>query len=390
MVGTSGSVDPVLTLFEPAGLPMATDDNSGGDGAALLRSIRLPVDGSYIIQALGGGTGSYHISLAADAPAPGQPTGTATPPLGTSTPASASEQLSDHVPFADQIDEAGGFRRYFIAAQAGDILTVSLRPLSNLQPRVEVYTPEGELLVWATLSRDGTATLSGFGVPETGTYTLYVNATGNTSGAYTLAYGMGDTTVDNLRGDLAAETPAAGSQLDAVRDQWTLPLNTGDQVDVEANGAALLVVAPDGSQIAGGQNAVQFGATQSGDYRVYASGGAYTLVLRYLVAAPTEPAPLLILSADDPLPPDTYLDYPFQGTAGQRIHVLVEALTDGFDPVAALLDADGNPIASGDDSPNSLNPDFEVVLPADGTYRLRVNGYGEVGGSVRVRVELLS
>ncbi len=54
MISTSGSVDPVLTLFDPAGQAIATDDNSGGGTTALLRDIRLPVDGDYIIQALGG------------------------------------------------------------------------------------------------------------------------------------------------------------------------------------------------------------------------------------------------------------------------------------------------------------------------------------------------
>ncbi len=99
---------------------------------------------------------------------------------------------------------------------------------------------------------------------------------------------------------------------------------------------------------------------------------------------------MLILSADDPLPPQTYLDYPFQGRAGKRVHVRVQALDAGLDPVAVLLDAAGSTIAQGDDSPDSLNPDFEALLPSDGTYRLRVNAYGEGGGTVRVAVEMLS
>jgi hypothetical protein len=58
--------------------------------------------------------------------------------------------------------------------------------------------------------------------------------------------------------------------------------------------------------------------------------------------------------------------------------------------VAALLDSSGATVAEGDDSGDSLNPDFQVLLPEDGTYNLRINGYGDSGGSVSVTVELLS
>ena len=73
---------------------MATDDNSGSGaasaGSALLRDILLPVDGEYIVQALGGGTGGYTLSLQATAPPPpNSPTPTATAPLGTTTPVAA-------------------------------------------------------------------------------------------------------------------------------------------------------------------------------------------------------------------------------------------------------------------------------------------------------------
>ena len=86
MIGTSGTVDPTVTLFDPGGQPMATDANSGGNGATLLRDIRLPVDGDYIVQALGGGTGNYTIRLDVTAPTLNPLTATATAPPGTITP----------------------------------------------------------------------------------------------------------------------------------------------------------------------------------------------------------------------------------------------------------------------------------------------------------------
>ncbi len=393
MVGTSGSVDPVLTLYDPNGQPMATDDNSGGGSAALLRDIHLPTDGDYIVQALGGGSGNYQITLEAGAPTPVPPTLTPTALLGTTTPVAAdAEELSDHVPMMGVIDKPDAFNRYFIDAQAGDVLTVGVRPAdgSPLRPRVEVYTPSGELMLSAGLGSDGQALIPAIGVPDSGKYAVFVSDDARTGGAYTIAYGRGSTHTDDLRGGLPPNTPAASSGLSAVRDAWTLPLTAGDDIDVEARGAALQVVAPSGADIAGAQDVVQFNAPLSGDYRVLAVGSPFSLSWRYVVAAPTPPAPLLILSADDPLPAQTYLYYPFQGEAGRHVHVRVRALSAGLDPVAALLDASGATVATGDDSPGSLDPDFEALLPADGTYNLRVNGYGETGGSVRVTVEMLS
>ena len=106
-------------------------------------------------------------------------------------------------------------------------------------------------------------------------------------------------------------------------------------------------------------------------------------------ANPPTPAPLIILSATDPLPARTYLYYPFQGEAGVRVRVVVEAQGGGLDPVAALLGPAGETIAEGDDSDGTLNPVFEALLPADGTYTVRVNAYGESAGEARVIVERL-
>jgi hypothetical protein len=198
------------------------------------------------------------------------------------------------------------------------------------------------------------------------------------------------TNIDNRRGSLPADSAAPGGGMPSIRDAWTLALNEGDVIGVQAQGASLRVVAPDGTGVASGDNSVQFSAAVSGEYRLYAAGTSYQLTWSYLTVAPNPGVPLLILSADDALAAQTYLYYAFQGEAGQQVHLRVEALSAGLDPVAALLDADGETVASGDDSPNSLNPDFRATLPETGTYRLRVNAYGEAGGAVSVTVEMLS
>jgi hypothetical protein len=391
MGGMSGTVDPVLTLFDPTGQALASDDNSGGDRSALLRDIHLPVTGEYVIQAIGGGTGGYTLRLQAEAPPPSddQPSATPTPPMGTVTPVAAAAQLADHV-LALGMMQPGAFDRYFLDVAAGSIITLGVRPIpgSQLLPRVEIYTPTGEMMFLTTLV-NGEALIPSLPIPETGRYAVFVNDDGSLGGGYTIAYGLGTTLIDNLRGSLAAETPAAGSGLLNVRDRWTLALVAGDQIAVEALGAGLEVVAPDGD-VSAGLGEIQFTAARSGEYQLYVSGGFYNLTWRYVVAAPTLPPALLILSADDALPAQAYLTYPFQAKAGQRVHIRVEALADGLDPVAELLDPAGVSVASGDDSANSLDPDFDALLPVDGTYWLRINDYSGTGGAVNVTIEMLS
>jgi tetratricopeptide (TPR) repeat protein len=67
--------------------------------------------------------------------------------------------------------------------------------------------------------------------------------------------------------------------------------------------------------------------------------------------------------------------FTFEGTAGQRVDLLVKDVSQvGVDPLIALLDPDGTPIAGDDDMGgvlDSLVENFE--LPADGTYTLVVS-----------------
>ncbi len=57
------NLSPALTLFDPSGQQVATASASGN--AATLSGVALTVNGMYIIQALGNGTGVYQISVQA-------------------------------------------------------------------------------------------------------------------------------------------------------------------------------------------------------------------------------------------------------------------------------------------------------------------------------------
>jgi hypothetical protein len=330
-----------------------------------------------------------------------------------------NDRLLDHVPLTGHIERPGDFARYPIVAQQGDVFTVGVSPVSGstIQPTIELYDPSGELVAQAnavTSDAGGDALIAAYPAGETGTYVALVQGQGNSTGDYVISYGIGSSRENVMRGEGEADVSLSGEVVRAgLRDVWSIYLNKGDVITATVNpntpsfDPALDLVAPDGSTIAaddnggGGRVPLIAGARapESGLYMLGVSGsngltgGGYTLVWRYVSAAPTATPPaasILVLSADDVLPEQTYLFYPFQGQQGQHVLVRVTAQRgSGLDPVAALLDSDGNVLAQADDNGQDMNPILEFVLPYEGTFTVRVNGYGESTGAFDVTVEAL-
>ncbi|NWG18014.1 MAG: PPC domain-containing protein [Chloroflexi bacterium] len=412
----SGSTDPVLTLYGPDGGALAIDDNSGGERAAFLRNIRLPADGTYSIQAGGDDfIGGYELSLLTGASAfPVTPTlivrPTPTPIFDILTPtfaAPADGRLSDHIPAFGVLTRPGDVARYAVEAAAGSVISLGVRAAagSELIPRLELYNPLGEQVATAsgaTPGSEGEALIPALDTAEAGVYLAYITAENGTTGEFIVAYGQGSTREDVRRGRIEPDQPVdAGLSLRAARDLWSLFLRAGDEISAAArpSGAgvelSLELVAPDGALVAQGSRAAgdedttipSARAPVTGLYylRVAAFGARadYSLVWRAINLSPTPTPPpglVPVLLVDDFAPRDVYLFYPFQGQAGEQVEVRVVAQPGGaLDPVAALVAPDGALLLEVDDVEGSLNPYFIVTLPADGTYRVRVNGYLSVG-----------
>ncbi|MBE2267190.1 MAG: pre-peptidase C-terminal domain-containing protein, partial [Anaerolinea sp.] len=416
MSSTDPAVDPVVMLVNPDGLPLALDDDSGENGAALLRGVRLVTTGRQIVVASGGGYGRYTIRLTrSDAPpsvTPIPPQPTPMLPAGSVTPAPHTEYLRDHTPISAVL-EARGFDRYFIDAEAGAFITLgasALAPSANL--RLEVYNPAGEVMISLNAresAASGDALIPALGVIETGMYTVIVTDDARIGGAYTISYGLGGSHSDILRGGITPDSPVRGEVWQrGWRDVWSVWLNQGDRgavdllVDNGQFGAALAVIAPDGTPIGTTTTAdaplTDLSAPVSGWYAIRVDGafartyGSYSLTWRMVSAAPTAtplPGTIPILTAETTLPANSVsgLLYPFQGRAGDRIRIRVIGLA-GVDPVAELQQFPGEVIASSDDA-DGLNPVIEVTLTADGTYAVLVNDYGDTGGAIRLTVERL-
>ena len=424
---TSGTVDPVLLLYDPAGAPLAVDDNAGGGGDALLRSVPLRADGRYSVVASGKAQpGGYRLTLTASSrPQPVTPTIVPRPSVTpfalviapTAAPAAPGSRLQDHAPVSAAIDRPGGFGRYSIAAAAGDFLTVGVAPAdgSGLRPALELFGPDGVLLARDSAPRAGAeALVAMWPAASDGLYTVLVTGADDTAGAFTLSYGLGPSREEHARGSAAADTPYEGQLVRrGARDVWTLALNRGDVITAAASptSAAALdplleLVGPDGSVVASDDNSggapsaliQRATAPAAGIYQLRvaaanaASAGPYRLIWRYIEAAPTptpDPPRYLLLSAADSVAPGAYHFFPFQGRAGQTVRLRAAAAPGSrLDPVVALLGPDGMVVAEGDDIPGSLDAEIIFTIPADGTYTARVSGYLS-GGPFDLVVDVL-
>ena len=415
MNGDNSPVDPVITVYDPLGNPLALDDDSGGNGAALLNGVRLPTTGEYIVQVAGGVSGRYTLRLTRSAsapvitPIPLSPT--ALPPVGTVTPAPASgHTLRDHVPVTAVL-EPRGMARYFIEAEVGDFLTIAARSISpSANLRLEVFNPAGEIMISLNANESaafGDVLIPALGVLEAGTYTVILRDDARIGGMYTLSYGRGSSHSDTLRGGIPVDTPVRGNiERRGLRDVWSAYWAQGDHVAVEvlvdnANFAASYqLIAPDGTLVAAsvttpdGAPLIDIPIPASGLYQIRVEGtfartyGSYTLSWRYVQqgATSTPVAGLVpVMRVEDTVLARTSPLYPFQGRAGDHVRIRVLGV-DGFDPLVLLLAPDGASLIGSDDV-DGLNPIIDYVLPADGTYFVEIGGYGGTGGTMQLIIE---
>lgn len=72
-----------------------------------------------------------------------------------------------------------------------------------------------------------------------------------------------------------------------------------------------------------------------------------------------------------------FQQYSFNGSAGDRVVIMMEALSGNLDPLLLLGDSALNLIAEDDDSGGGFNARLEVTLPADGVYIVEATRYGQ-------------
>lgn len=409
----AGTFDPVLRFYDNDGNLMAMDDNSLGNNNARLLNLRLPEAGLYSVQVDGKGLyGDYTLVYLDEAIIlePDQhPTAEPTMVIPYETPAirfaAPDQRLEDHRPAINSIIREGDFQRFSFFADAGERVSIVVEPMagSDIIPQFEVFDIDGSQIAFTSATEsnaNGAAVVNGIIIGQTGAYTIIVTAESNTIGQFLISFGRGASVRDDYKG-FAFSNSRIGANIDVVgsRHIWELDLNPGDVVSIAVSpeevalNPVIELVTVSGDVIyrdddggAGNAALIQLAEINSpATYllRVYdetgTNTGSYTLLWNYVNIAPTPtPIPSLatILSANGDISEGQYQFYAFQGLAGQRILIEVNAESGStLDPVMALLNPDGTIILEADDSDNSLNPRSIITLPTDGVYRVRVNGY---------------
>jgi len=422
----NGAAHPLLSILSPNGTLIASDMFSDNGSGARLQNIPLTATGTYTVKIDGDGNpGLYTLRLdLSSAPIPLTPTvlvtPSAVPPTPVLTPdfpvAERGVRLSPNAPVGDQIRRPTDLNTHSFYAYQGDSLSVGVSPMndSTLIPKIELMDPDGNLVGTAsggTTPIDRDAVIIGHVAAIEGPYTVYVTGDGGTIGTYLISFGNESIRFDIMRGELLPDVTGVGTfERRATADVWYVYLNAGDIISASVLPLDVLVapvlelVRDDGTLMgidrdSGGNRSPQINgvrASQSGFYyfRVRPSDmtqlGAYQLTWRYLDFAPTPTPPagrLPVLGVNAEVEAGGYVFYPFYGRAGQIVNIHVNAIIgSALDPVAALIAPDGTTIAGSDDEPNSLDARFEAILPADGTYQVRVNGYLS-GGAFSLYVE---
>lgn len=410
----SGDAELFMTLYDPEAVAIAADGLSD-NGAGILRDILLATGGTYSLRVESNGQpATFTMALRLrDVPVAVTPTYNVTPTPTLATPvltpdyevAQIGERLSPEQPVLAEISAASPVNTHSFSLRAGDIVTVAISPVADspLIPRVEIIDPDGQpvITVFGNLSPfDRDAIVSPLVANLDGPYTLFVTGEGQTEGKYTAAYGYGSTKENVFKGEAQPDRANISTMSRrATAEVWHIVLSKGDLISAgitPMDGNIIPVL-----ELYSGEGQLLGIDSESGGYRSpFVSGiripesglyllkvrpanassiGAYQLVWRYLDLGPTPtpvPGTLPILTVEDSVAPEDYVFYPFAGRAGQQIIVVVRA-SDGstLDPVAAVIGLDGTIIGEGDDSSGTLDVYFEMTLPADGTYQLRVNGY---------------
>ena len=319
----------------------------------------------------------------------------------------------------------GPFRAYRLEAAKGDRLIFTLRS-GAFDAYLTVMRPVGG--VHETLAGDddgggGSDARLRWTAPATGTYVVLAQAYGSdASGGFTLSAERAPPTrpvvalpvaVGETRsGTLTEESPLVETEEDEVfHDLYAFDGRAGQEVlitlDAEDFDALLVVGHLSGNAIeeiasdddgGGGTNSrLRVTLPADGRYGIQAralgSGGTgrYTLTLREappVVARPLTPG----REVTEDLGDEGFAEWTLQGRAGERYVLTVSS--GNFDTVLTFgRRAEGRfeSLEENDDAEaGTTNSRLEVTLPADGTYVIRVAGFGgAASGNYTLRAEVV-
>lgn len=400
-VSTGGLFDSTLTVYDPNGVQIAFDDDSGGNLASAISRLPLLIPGNYRVRvgAFGGSSGGdFTLSV-----------------TQVDTVTVDARPPSETISIGQVINAAlppGGQREYSFEGTAGTSLSIAVN--GDFDPTVTLLQ-SGVQLAFDDDSGDGLNSLiSAYELPEDDIYTIVVGGFASQGqGSFTLRTSTGfiRASVDDGQGGgggvpedvetctllegipVDSSLPPQGEQdcfFDGVEGQ-IIRLTTDADFD-----STLSLLDESGNVIAFNDD---FGGTLNSQIRDFAlpataiyiarvsgyrnrNGGDFTITLENAPALAQTVASnqtLAIGQAQSATLAQGEIDtWEVEGTAGQTVTISVSG---DFDTTLTMFDSTGAQIAFNDDSADSTNSTLDsIALPVTGMYTVQVGSFGDLSG----------
>lgn len=392
--------DPLLELFDPAGIRTARDDDSGLGLDALLSNLRLDQTGTYtiVVSGFGGRTGSYSLSLET-----GVETGIGQAGGGGSLEIGQTVEGEVTSPAGEQWEFSG---------EEGTVIFIDVIGRSLDDTVVELYSPTGELLAYDDDSGQGTnSRISGLVLPQNGAYGIVVRGFDNGTGTYSMSV-LNEMAGIVDAGSLDYGNTVRGTTTTSLGDRWTFEGQEGEVIAVDLIGGSLSdtyleLYSPTGGLVyedddSGNDYNARIGLyvlEETGAYAVVARGydgglGSYSLTVERIATGG-------MLGGSNP---EGSMDYgesvsnevtnalgdnwTFNGMEGDVITIDMIGLSMD-DTYLDLYGPDNSLLSSDDDGGAGYFARIDrFELPGDGIYTVVARGFGGIAGTYELYLAL--
>jgi hypothetical protein len=424
---SEGVLDPTLSVLDPSGATLASNDDHSGDAAgltprdSLIEGLTLTDAGRYIVQVAAtdpNASGNVEILVSSGSAA-------ATEAQPSDQTAAQSSSPGTNLSISDTVPPNSPYTTTF-QAKEGDVVTITVKATDNqLDPKVSLLDSSGAEVASNDDSTDPSlgpydSQIPDFTIPKTDTYTISISGFAGIGGTFDLTVVPGGSSVPNTNPtpqpanptDIPAPTTQViqGSVKEGDIYTYDLQVNAGDVYTITVQSTTqdfdpVVSIYLDNKYVIDNDDYSSSDPTlQSTDSRIYdwifqeagkyeidvrgyqSKAGSFTLTLDPVATGAPTGLPDEHVELGSVKSGDTY-SYNFDAKEGDWVTITVRSLSTGFDPYVSLLSADGTVLLNNDNNGTSADYAYydalirNYYISATGKYTIEVTSASDTGGS---------